>query len=232
MKHRIVILILFFSTSFAQDYGIGIVCLAEHGPNSGHLQTDSIPIFKQPIATSNTLATFLQIVTDLRGSYKYFMSSSNTTDDGNLVEFDYEEEGIPFDSVNSTQTWARVIYSDVTTRVKGWVQVQAPHTKAFFWRDRLTHASLYFLPSAFPPAFYDKPGGSELVFDIARSSGTAPGDDYIMHAVQADGQWLQVLIVSPSDLCSRPEKPRKKLVWIKYLDETGRPLVFYFARGC
>jgi hypothetical protein len=234
MKNVFLFLVLFFYTSFSKDYGIGLVYLAEHGPNSGHLATDSILIFQEPAQTSKHIATLSQIVTNPIGNYHYLIVPRQPSDIQNMIEFSYEVNGLPFDSINSTNTWVRVVYilSEDNIACKGWVKVQAPHTKIIIWKKYLNQGNLFFLPTSLPPRFYDKPNGNEVTFHLDKIGSKETRYDYVLHAIKSEGDWLQVLVVSPSDYCFEPTNPRKKLLWIRYLDDSGRPLVFYSPRGC
>lgn len=43
---------------------------------------------------------------------------------------------------------------------------------------------------------------------------------------------MRVRPVAPSDYCDDPEQPRTAELWVRYLDHTGRPRVWYYTRGC
>jgi hypothetical protein len=59
-------------------------------------------------------------------------------------------------------------------------------------------------------------------------------DEYAMHPEEVRGSWMRVRLVVPSDNCVDPDSvPRQtRRAWIRYLDDRGRPNVWYYTRGC
>ena len=54
-----------------------------------------------------------------------------------------------------------------------------------------------------------------------------------MYNLQIAGDWMEVEVVTPSDYCVYPEiETRRHRAWIKYLDNNGRALIFFYTRGC
>ena len=78
--------------------------------------------------------------------------------------------------------------------------------------------------------FYAAPRGAR--YPVILPGGDEP--DYIMHPKQVRGEWMQVEVVTPSDYCADDDtmKGKKEVVWIRFLDPTHRPRVWYYTRGC
>jgi hypothetical protein len=145
----------------------------------------------------------------------------------NLLEFAYEIPGLPVDSLTA-DGWARAIvgFRPDGAPVPAWAPATAGSAERTLWRDELTAHDLFFRTGV-PPAFFDTPGGTPAAF-------TLPPDerDYILHPLGTRDDWIKVRVVTPSDMCADPESPRSAEVWIRYLDDRGRPLVWYHTRGC
>jgi hypothetical protein len=146
----------------------------------------------------------------------------------NLIEFEYEIPGLPFDSLSPDRRWARVIpgFGPDTQPVYAWAPVGAGSSRLVFWAEQLGHYDLFFRAGV-EPAFFDAPAGRPVAFPLP-----AEGHDYILHPGEARGAWLRVRVVTPSDMCADPESPRSADLWIRYLDASGRPLIWYSTRGC
>jgi hypothetical protein len=145
----------------------------------------------------------------------------------NIIEFDYEICGFPFDSLTATN-WAHVIlgFDSDKKPSRGWVKLDPAIIEIHLWTDWLPHHSLYFLNQS---NFYDTVGGSPVAWEV----NFAPRN-YIMHPLNSQGAWVQVLVARPSDMCVPPDAPKSDtlVAWIKYLDDTRRPRVWYYTRGC
>ena len=207
-----------------RDRGAGVLFFLEHGAYSSNFRTDSMAIFKQPFDSSDRVATFIQEI-QAQG-YRYYVPELPVNGYANAIEYGYEVVGLPFDSVNATQQWFRVIYGMMEPEAKliGWVKLTPPKNDKLFWADVLLTRSLFFSPRPDTAEFFDSPGGNRVFFALERS--------YIMHPLQRDSLWLQVLVVTPSDMCDDPENPATGTFWIRYINSDGRPLVFYYSRGC
>jgi hypothetical protein len=61
-----------------------------------------------------------------------------------------------------------------------------------------------------------------------------------MYRKRIEGRWMLVELETPSTYCTSEEevmetfgvKPRRQLVWIRFLDDRERPMIFYNTRGC
>jgi len=147
----------------------------------------------------------------------------------NLVEYGYEESGVPFDSTDAAGRWARGIlgFRGDGSSVTGWIDTQAPGVGSVRWAEQLADRPIFF-PKPEQAAFYSEP-------DSTRRVPTPPNEpEYAIYPVEARGSWLRVRVVQPSDNCVGPDSiPRRtRMLWIQYLDDRGRPNVWYYTRGC
>ena len=94
------------------------------------------------------------------------------------------------------------------------------------WAAQLADRPIYF-PRPERAAFFASPDSSKPLPVPAGS------DAYAIHPLSARGPWLEARVVEPSDNCEPDAKPaRTRTVWIRYLDDRGRPNVWYYPRGC
>lgn len=150
-----------------------------------------------------------------------------------MVEFDYEIAGWAIVRLSADSAWARVTLEPADPRGPfGWVRLRPDSVTALLWPQVLLEQSLFFRRDA-DIAFYGSPTPSARVSPRLVRSSDSERSDYIMHPLRARGPWLQVELVTPSDLCP-PEAPgtTRDTVWIQYLTGAGRPTVFFYTRGC
>jgi hypothetical protein len=234
MKHIIIITLLFLSASTrGEDRGIGLIYFSAHGPASSSLQSDSMSIYSSPSETGDVVATF-SLLADTTG-YQYKLYDHRPISLENIVEYEYEVSGIPMDTVDAVSGWVRVIYgfSDQRTSCKGWIRINIPRYDTLMWSTELQKHPLFFSPEPRVPEFYDRPGGNKVSFRLERLfQSDSERFDYTLYPIEVHQSWMKVHVVTPSDFCDTPAAPRSGDVWIKYLDAKGRPLVFYYTRGC
>jgi hypothetical protein len=149
----------------------------------------------------------------------------------NFREHGYEEAGVPTDSTDATGRWVRGILAFTPSRVPvhGWASLDAPGVQSFAWADRLAENVTFFLDSA----------GPRLFATLADAKAQRGGDRLprerheIEEILERSDSWLRVRIRWPYQACSDAmEGTRTREAWIRYLDDRGRPLVFYPTRGC
>jgi len=224
------------------DFGHGVISfrLAEG------TTTDTIPLFVHPGDTES--AGFVALVLDAMGGVTWTVAWPErlTT---NVIEFDYERAGLPFDSVAPGE-WIRVIPGFATagsasagggatgagdnaavdtTEVRAWARLRPDRLDLVRWTDELPRHDLFFAPGI-EPAFFGDADGRAVPFRVP-----VEGDDYIMYPVrplEMHGEWMRVRVVTPSDMCGDPVGPRSAVVWIRFLDGIGRPRTWYHTRGC
>jgi hypothetical protein len=150
----------------------------------------------------------------------------------NFREYGYEEAGVPTDTTDETGRWVRGILAFTPEKdpVRGWASLDAPWVKSLAWADRLAeHVSFFFNPSR-----------ARLFATLADARAGQGGEPLppaerleIEEILERNAQWLRVRIRWPYEACSdSKENTQTREAWIRYLDDRGRPLVFYPTRGC
>lgn len=208
------------------DPGRGIVALRSESdaPPGAHLR-DSLPLYAAPDAPT-PVAWFVQNIEATDTEPLIIRASSAVRP--NVMEFAYEEAGLPSDSLSADGRWARVIYGFAVSGspLSAWVSLENGRAARHEWTAILADQPLFFLPAELP-AFFDRPNGTRL--DIALSG--KPRADYVMYPEQQQGDWMRVRVVSPSDSCSE-NSGAPRTAWIRFLQSNGRPRVWYHTRGC
>jgi hypothetical protein len=211
------------------DRGIGVVYFEsdfrDHRPARESLVVRSAPLPSAPV-----IARVLRDEPAPGRTWNYALEGQDSLVPA-LLEFDYEIQGLPLDSVLPDEGWARVILGHDRTgqRRTGWVGLAAPGIGLALWREALPAREwLYFTDSVLPIVF-DAPDGQPLrAGQIVAEEG-----DYSLYAEEVRGDWMRVRIVSPDDSCGREvTTPQVTVGWIRYLDRRERPLVWYYTRGC
>jgi len=146
----------------------------------------------------------------------------------NIMEFTYEESGLPVDSILPDRVRVLLGWDAENRMRRAWVKRDSTVTLRR-WSEWLLEWPVFFRPGV-SPDFFAAPRG-------ARYPVILPGGDdanYIMHVKRVSGAWMQVEVVTPSDYCADEEGPRrrKETVWIRFLDPLSRPRVWYYTRGC
>ena len=202
------------------DPGSGVLSF---GAPQGPAWSDTLPLYARPGARQ-PIGRFL-FASDGAGGWWYAIEwpDSVTT---NLLEYSYEDAGLPFDSLTADGAWARVIpgFTRDGSPLSAWAPV-LDGIEIIRWRQRLAEHDLFFRGGV-TPAFFDTPGGNESTFSLPDTS------DYILHPLEIRGSWMRVRAVTPSDMCADPEAPKEAELWIRFLDSSERPLVWYYTRGC
>lgn len=213
---------IFFSLLFAHfgysiDKGIGVVTLIN----------EQLCIYLSMSVESTIVAEFS--VDSSKGWIEYSLSGKDIASN-NLVEYGYEELGLPICEVNSNE-WVQVMYGyDKNGEMLfGWVNTDENKTEVLMWNSFLKSQLIYF-EDPDQIKFYKGINGELIDFELEPSEYLTY--DYIMKPMVIEGHWMKVEVVTPSDYCNEPSNPRNKVVWIKFLNNNGRPLVWYFTRGC
>jgi len=217
-----VILFLTTISLLSKDKGIGIFSVSSESP--GLVQ---INIYEKNTAKSKLLGLFQ--CENKEGNQTGYKIQVKGIQSDNLVEFEYEKSGLPINEVK--ENWIRVIcgYDKSGKTIEGWVEYRVGVDRYFLWKDYLKEPLLFF-ESTENINFFNEPNGTTVEFKLQPSKYLKY--DYIMKPVTTDGIWMKVEVTTPSNYCKTPESKETKLFWIKYLDKNGRPLVWYFTRGC
>jgi hypothetical protein len=151
--------------------------------------------------------------------------------DGTL-EVAYEERALPVLRSAPVGGWLEVSFAfDGEGRPRtGWV-FREPSLEHVSWADWLGQTGTLFFVAPDSVAFFDSPGGDPVELALAPSPGSLRYD-YALYPVTTEGRWMEVRVVSPSDYCDDPVPATEDQLWIRYLTSRGRPLVWYYTRGC
>jgi imidazolonepropionase-like amidohydrolase len=206
------------------ERGIGVVAFGEPHA-SGAPRIDTLRIHEHPGSASPMAG---MVVFDERGPGGWYTLVTAPGVRRNLAEIAYEELAIPFDSLSGS--WARVIYgrSAAGLPLRGWVDTKVGEVRTLSWADLLPRYGLYLSDPETAP-FYSQPGGARL--DVLLTPPNAAEADYDLIPIRAEGEWMQVRVVVPS-ICSGLPGSTERVAWIRYLDSTGRPLLWPRTRGC
>ena len=211
------------------DRGIGIAHLTA-GPGTGTARRDTILLRARPDPGATVIGAFLYTETQPGKAWRYSVVAPVRLEP-NVLEFAYEEAGVPLDSLTADTSWGRALLGFDAGGVphRGWVPLDAARVSYRLWARELREHTLFFLAEHGGRVF-DRPGGRSLV---AIRPAEANGD-YVLHPLDTRGTWLQVRLARPADTCVGPEAapPDTIVGWTPYLDARGRPLVWYYTRGC
>jgi hypothetical protein len=214
--------VFLFSQMPAQDdRGIGVIFFLQSAPTLDNPKGDSVLIYSKPNGRSSVVDRF---IFDPKDRYRQFINTRFQSKGS--IEFDNETFGLPVRS-SLARGWFEVIYDK--NKQPGFVKISKSILKYLTWRELLPKKFLFF-QSVSDIQFFDSPNGKRQEFELAQLEHQKY--DYIMKPITTEGNWMKVEIVTPSDNCHFPEIIVKAIFWIKYLDDNGRPLVWYFTRGC
>jgi hypothetical protein len=222
----------------AEDRGRGVVFLTTDGPEASGPHTDTLLFRLAPSADAPPVAALL-VDHAADGGWTHAVAAPEPVSP-RLLEYGYEEAGVPIDSVDATGRWVRGVVGVAADGrpVGGWAELREGRTARLWWAEHLREQPVFLLR---PPrlAFHATPEGPAVRIASPTAAGLATdaavgSDDVAIYPVEARGDWLRVRVVAPSDLCVPPDSvPRSEtLAWIRYLDARGRPLVWYHTRGC
>jgi hypothetical protein len=211
------------------DRGIGIVYFSG-GAGYGRVNADTLLVRSHPDPGTAVVGAFLYTEHQKGMSWSYSVGAPVRLRP-NVLEFAYEEAGIPLDSLAAASSWGRVIlgFDKAGDPYRGWMSLDSARVKYLLWRKVLAGNEVFFLPGE-TPRFYAKAGGAELPISVK----TGANNDYILHPLEVRGSWLRVRVAQPADICVGPDAPKSQTAegWIRYLRADGRPLVWYYTRGC
>jgi hypothetical protein len=203
-----------------KEFGVGVVSYAA----MDRYEAEDV-IRATPSAASDTVAV-------LKRDSLCFRAGACVRSYERMIEFDYEIPGWAILGFTGDSSWARVSLAPLDTAgPTGWVAL-GDSVQALLWSRTLPTNPLFFLrPSDI--AFYDAPTeAARTMRALVRRAGSEELD-YIMMPLEARGDWLRVVLQTPSTYCAFPEPEVKPdTLWIRYLRADGRPRVFYYTRGC
>jgi hypothetical protein len=203
-----------------KDYGVGVVRYAAME------RYEAVDVVRAaPSSSSDTVAV-------LRRDTLCFQGRECVRSYDRMVEFAYEIPGWAILSVTEDSSWARVTLAPFDSAgPTGWVAL-GDSVQALLWSRELPEHPLFFLPPD-DPAFYDAPEEAARTRRTLARDGNSERLDYIMTPLEVRGEWMRVVLLTPSPMCVFPEpEVTPDTLWIRYLGADGRPRVFYYTRGC
>jgi hypothetical protein len=207
------------------DRGVGIAYFAT-GAGMGILG-DTMLVRARPTLTAKITGAFLYEELKRGIAWRYGVAAPRRLHP-NVVEHGYEESGVPLDSLTAERSWGRVIlgFDAEDVPYRGWIVIDSTRVRHLLWAKVLAGNRVFFLKDS-DTRFFDRPGGQELPLRVR----VGDNSDYIMHPLEARGPWLRVRVAQPPDICGEVSA-RNTVGWIRYLTPAGRPLVWYYTRGC
>jgi hypothetical protein len=210
------------------DLGVGVAFLTHAEDKGAPPGSDTLLLRSAPNDGAPPIGAMLFTV-GANGITQYAVAAADSLRP-NLVEHGYEESGVPFDSSDASGRWLRGILgftADSVARV-GWIDTGRGGIGVIRWAQQLADRPIFF-PRPEAAAFFQGPDSSARVATPRGGDGA-----YAIHPVEARGPWLRVNVVTPSDNCGESDSVphRTRTLWIRYLDDRGRPNVWYYSRGC
>jgi hypothetical protein len=209
------------------DAGIGVVFFALK-PGGGRIRADTLLIRGRPEVAAGVLGGFIYAETVPGRAWSYAVATPSPLRP-NIVEFGYEEAGLPLDSISPDRAWGRAILGLAIDggMFRGWVRLDSTRVHYRLWAEELPAHPLFVRPGV-PVGLFDAPDGRELGIPLPRDAS-----DYVMYPLDVRGPWMRVRLVRPSDRCGGGGAASDTaFAWIRYLGDRGRPTVWYHTRGC
>jgi hypothetical protein len=177
------------------DRGVGIAYFAT-GAGMG-VRADTILVRARPTSTTKVTGGFLYEETQKGIAWRYGVAAPKRLHP-NVVEYGYEEAGVPLDSVSPGRSWSRVIlgFDAADAPYRGWVKLDSTRVRHLLWAKVLAGNRVFFLEDS-DPRLFDRPEGKELPIRVQ----VGDNSDYIMHPLEARGPWLRVRVAQPADIC-------------------------------
>ena len=215
-----------FVTGQIPDKGIGVAFLKQSLPTNENPTWDTMRIY----VNKNLNSILARFIFNPHDRFDNQILSSNQITYKALIEFDYEAYGLPITQIDSLNGVIEVIYGYKNGKpLIGWIRQNKLSKNYYLWNNYLKEHYLFFTLNQ-DIKLFDSPNGKEILIEIARDKEQKP--DYILKPLKVNKEWMQVKLVTPSDYCNEPDKKQEIICWIRFLSNTGRPLVWYYPRGC
>jgi hypothetical protein len=214
------------------DIGVGFFRIppAPDGP-PGTAATDTFPILAEPRSGAPLVARAFHREGQLE------IEAARPGLVSGALEVGYDETALPLLETGDGGPWLRVSYgfdSDGAAAT-GWVDGTDSAVETVTWANWLANGAFFFL-EADGIAFYEEPEGAVLTLPLEPGQGTQRFD-YTLYNIRTQGAWMEVRVASPSDYCVDAPSGESGVAsgtnaWIRFLDEEGRPRIWYHTRGC
>jgi hypothetical protein len=213
------------------DYGVGVIAIGAGIDTTTRTYpvTDSL-VFRAAPRSDAAIVAALLVERSEMGAWAYAMLAPAGTRP-NLLEYAYEIAGVPIDSIDASNRWVRgLVGLDASnTMLNGWADLSTYGSERLMWAEHVPQQRLNVLDSARTLLFATRADA-----EADRNGIPVPARPYTMHALEVVGPWLRVRVQWPFEECSDPDSTKRsdREFWIRYLQTTGRPRVFYASRGC
>ena len=157
-----------------------------------------------------------------------------------MLEYAYEDVGFPILEFGEDLAWVKVTYNchDSLGSSIGWIHVDPDVHFVKTWSQILADKYLFFRHNEdirfSPSPNADSQLANELVERtyVDRFGKQHRPLDYIMYPRRINGNWMEVIVETPSTYCVGVVNQKRFRAWIRFLDDKGRPLAFFHTRGC
>lgn len=211
----------------SSDLGTGVVALrlAPGGDSARYPWADTLVFRAEPRADAPAVAA-LVVSMPASGSWTYAVLGPAGAH-ANLLEYAYEENGIPVDSLAGG--WVRGIVAWAPAgRVTGWADASdTGRVRHVRWAEHLAEHAWFFRDER-AARLHDE------LADTVHPGVPPPTGPYTMEPLETRGRWMRVRLRWPGERCEAADTAgaQTREAWVAYLDPRGRPLVWYPSRGC
>jgi len=164
-----------------------------------------------------------------------FSTNSVVAMSDRLIEvFRVDEYGLPVRAFTPDSEWAEVSLDckQLEDPPTAWVRIGGP-VRVKFWSEFFGEDWALVFDCDTVKAFYSRPDDGYRI--QPKLAGDSDNPDYCMRVVRTFGDWMEVYLETPSTFMedSKTRQSRYKSanpptkVWIKYLDDNGRPRIWY-----
>lgn len=199
------------------DPGLGVV-----GWEDTLSTKDTITIHSTPASSSPVVARFID-----RADSGYKVIAGDSVRES-LMEYAYEIEGLAALDVNRGTSWVQVRYGVRSGKpLTGWTR---PIPGRVFFKSwaALTLERGGGISGTGAVTYLASPGGRVLERERVAGGGYAA-----LYPVASSGPWMLVRVVRPSNECDvQAEHSFETYAWVRFLDDRGRPYLWYAPRGC
>lgn len=210
------------------DRGIGVVGVID---SIMDVRTDTIPIVAAP-GDPAVVAHWIRVVDFVEGE-RHRLRRGEATAAAPVLEYGYEVSGFVVDSLDATGRWARVQIGDTSAPASrhGWIDLRHPRVDLLHWAAYLPELDGVYAVDPTRLVLHRAPNGTRLPAPLVPRFDA---DDHWMEILERRGDWLRVRLTQPAMICGAEPVPNGVTVegWVRFLDGRGRPLVWYYTRGC
>lgn len=210
------------------DRGLGVVGLAD---SVWGARADTFAIVARP-GGAEVVARWVRS-SDRVGGEMHALVHGAATVPAPVLEYGYEISGLVVDSVDVSGRWARVQVGDTTAPAarRGWIDLRDPRLTLLRWAAYLPELDGVYALDPTRLVLHRAPNGARLPAPLVPRFDA---DDHWLEILERRGDWLRVRLTQPAMTCGAEPVTNGVTVegWVRFLDGRGRPLVWYYTRGC